>query len=68
MRFIANIGGYLVLETGNYQSAERIISESDWWAYQADHRWFFAPKILHSLMEAAGLVDITYADLVFRPW
>ena len=60
---LLNIGGYLVLETGNYQSAERIVSELDWWAYQADHRWFFAPKILHSLMEAAGLVDITYADL-----
>lgn len=65
---LLNIGGYLVLETGNYQSAERIVSEADWWAYQADHRWFFAPKILHSLMEAAGLADITYADLVFRPW
>ena len=59
---LLNIGGYLVLETGNYQSAERIVSESDWWAYQADHRWFFAPKILHSLMEAAGLSDIIYAD------
>ena len=65
---LLNVGGYLVLETGNYQSAERIVSESDWWAYQADHRWFFAPKILHSLMEAAGLSDIIYADSVFRPW
>jgi SAM-dependent methyltransferase len=65
---LLNIGGYLIVETGNYQSAERIASGSDWWAYQADHRWFFAPKILHSLMESAGLIDITYSDSVFRPW
>jgi hypothetical protein len=62
------IGGYLILETGNYQSAERISNGSDWWAYQADHRWYHAPDILRAIMESAGLGNIVYADSVFRLW
>ena len=61
-------GGYLIIETGNYQSADRISGGADWWAYQADHRWYFSPKILTALMEEIGLTEFTHAKSVFRPW
>lgn len=62
------LGGMLVVETGNYQSAERIQSQGTWWNYQIDHRWYFAPPQLQALFKQAGLDNIELADRVLRPW
>jgi len=60
--------GYLVMETGNYQSADRINGGDDWWAYQLDHRWYHSPPILEALMRRVGFENFVYAERVFRPW
>ena len=61
-------GGILVVETGNYQSAGRVLSHGTWWNYQIDHRWYFAPPQLSGLLTQAGLDNIELADRVLRPW
>lgn len=61
-------GGYLFVETGNYQSAGRIETGEDWWCYQSDHRWYFTPPVLRRMMADAGLDDMHVHDRVLRPW
>lgn len=61
-------GGSLILETGNYQSAGRIEGDEQWWNYQLDHRWYFAPPQLETLVRAVGLEPIGWAPRVLRPW
>jgi len=61
-------GGLLIIETGNYQSAGRVMSGVEWWNFQADHRWYLAPPQLKRLMLEAGLVDLHLAKQVLRPW
>lgn len=60
--------GWLVLETGNYQSTERLLSGSQWWAWQLDHRWYFAPSTLARLLEPLGFRQSRLAQRVMRPW
>lgn len=59
--------GHLVLETGNYQSAERADVGDTHWIYQVDHRWYFTPESLGGLMAAAGIVSIQLHPHVLRP-
>ena len=61
-------GGRLFVETGNFQSAGRIESGGDWWCYQADHRWYFAPPVIRQMMAELGLIDIDVCERVLRPW
>lgn len=61
-------GGALIAETGNYQSAGRVNSRGKWWNYQIDHRWYFAPPQLKSMLTEAGLGRIEMAERVLRPW
>lgn len=61
-------GGYLVLETGNYQSTGRIVEDRKWWNYQLDHRWYFAPPQIESLLSYNGMDNIFLVDKVLRPW
>lgn len=60
-------GGRLVVETGNYQSAGRILDDR-WWNYQVDHRWYLAPPQLQAMLAEAGLGRVELADGVLRPW
>jgi 2-polyprenyl-3-methyl-5-hydroxy-6-metoxy-1,4-benzoquinol methylase len=60
-------GGWLVLETGNYKSAARVAEGTSHWIYQLDHRWYFAPDSIRSIMAASGFTDLVVADTVFRP-
>lgn len=46
--------GHIIVETGNYASAARIEAGSTWWCYQADHRWYYTPESLVTLMRRAG--------------
>lgn len=61
-------GGYLVVETGNYQSDGRILGGNSWWNFQLDHRWYFAPPQLRIISEQLGMKNIVFADRVLRPW
>jgi 2-polyprenyl-3-methyl-5-hydroxy-6-metoxy-1,4-benzoquinol methylase len=60
--------GVLVIETGNYQSVDRIMSGADWWAYAADHRWYFAPPTVRRLLLRVGLGHVALGAKVLRPW
>jgi SAM-dependent methyltransferase len=62
-----NSGGWLVIETGNYQSMDRIKNGTSWWAFHPEHRWYFAPPVIEELLRRAGLTAIVRADTVFRP-
>lgn len=59
--------GHLIVETGNYQSGERIAAGGRWWGYAADHRWYFSPPVLEELMRDMGLAAIVHANRVLRP-
>lgn len=61
-------GGWLILETGNYQSAERLLAGGDWWAWQLDHRWYFSPSTLLHLLTPLGYSEFRLAERVMRPW
>lgn len=61
-------GGWLILETGNYQSAERLLSGRGWWAWQLDHRWYFAPPTLLRFLKSFPYSESRLANRVFRPW
>ena len=60
-------GGWLVVETGNFQSMDRVKAGSTWWAYAADHRWYFAPPIVKKMLTSLGLINIKCGDRVLRP-
>jgi len=61
-------GGHLFVETGNFQSCGRIEAGADWWCYQSDHRWYFTPPVIESLMQSTDLESIDIHDRVLRPW
>jgi SAM-dependent methyltransferase len=60
-------GGVIVIETGNYQSGDRISAGEHWWCYAADHRWYFSPPVLEDLMRELGIRNFVHADRAFRP-
>jgi SAM-dependent methyltransferase len=60
-------GGLLVIETGNYQSGERIAAGDGWWAYAFDHRWYFTPPAIDRILRELGAVDTLLAPRVLRP-
>ncbi len=60
--------GWLIIETGNYQSVDRVLSEHNWWAWQLDHRWYFSPSTLLYLLEPLKFEEAHLAQRVFRPW
>ena len=60
-------GGWLFVETGNYQSASLAATGPDWWLWQADHRWYFSPPSLSALLEGIGFSNLALASTTFRP-
>jgi len=60
--------GVLIIETGNYQSADRVESGPDWWCYAADHRWYFGPPTIRLLLQRLGFAHVALAATVLRPW
>lgn len=60
--------GILVIETGNYQSADRVEGGSNWWCYQEDHRWYFSPIVLERLLLECGLTHVWLGTRTLRPW
>ncbi len=62
-----DVGGYLVIETGNYQSAARVAAGSGWWCYAADHRWYFSPPVLSKWLIDLGFDAPSVCNRVLRP-
>jgi len=60
-------GGWLVLETGNYKSADRVQEGTHHWMYQLDHRWYFSPESMEKILQAKGFKEVIHADTVLRP-
>jgi 2-polyprenyl-3-methyl-5-hydroxy-6-metoxy-1,4-benzoquinol methylase len=60
--------GMLVIETGNYQSADRIVGKKEWWCYQLDHRWYFSPNILTNILIQLGFKQVIVSSKTLRPW
>ena len=60
-------GGWLVIETGNYKSADRICGGKSHWMYQLDHRWYFSPESIKKLLTKAGFANFIFAEKVLRP-
>lgn len=60
-------GGHLVVETGNYKCAERVVWSPRYWQYQLDHRWYFSPASVERVMRAAGLVEPVLCRRMLRP-
>lgn len=61
------IGGWLIIETGNYKSVDRIMGGENHWIYQLDHRWYFSPSSMEKLLSAHGFENIRLSDTVLRP-
>lgn len=62
-----NPGGWLIVETGSYQSASRLRSGDFWWAYHVEHRWYFTPQILELVMNRTGLGNIRHGQVGAPP-
>jgi 2-polyprenyl-3-methyl-5-hydroxy-6-metoxy-1,4-benzoquinol methylase len=59
--------GWLVVETGNYQSADRLLAGKTWWAYHPEHRWYFTPQTMRELFQRIGLIEIKLCEQTLRP-
>lgn len=60
-------GGWLVIETGNYKSADRVQKGKSHWMYQLDHRWYFSPDSMELLVKNSGFSEFVYSKRVLRP-
>ena len=60
-------GGWIVIETGNFKSVDRINGGYNHWIYQLDHRWYFSPESIKKLLKEAGFSDFIFAEKVLRP-
>lgn len=59
--------GWLVIETGNYKSADRISGGENAWIYQLDHRWYFDPEAMEKILSKNGFSEFIFSDKVLRP-
>lgn len=60
-------GGWLIIETGNYKSTDRISEGVSHWIYQLDHRWYFSPGSIEKLLLECGFDNIRLSGKVLRP-
>jgi SAM-dependent methyltransferase len=50
-------GGWMIFETGNWESWNRLASGDAWPLYLFDHQFYFSPASLRALVAGAGLTD-----------
>ncbi len=60
-------GGWLVIETGNYKSADRVECGKNHWMYQLDHRWYFSPDSMKTILSSVGFSEFICSNKVHRP-
>jgi SAM-dependent methyltransferase len=63
LRRVLAPGGFLIVETGNYENWLRLSEKDDWGLYLFDHQFYFSPKSLEKMLSAAGLSDCTLLDI-----
>jgi SAM-dependent methyltransferase len=59
--------GWIVIETGNYKSVDRVSDGINSWIYQLDHRWYFNPEAMEKILIDNGFSDLVFSDKVLRP-
>ncbi len=59
--------GWLLVETGNFKSVDRVYGGCEHWIYQLDHRWYFSPESIEKLLHEAGFTDLVFSRRVLRP-
>ena len=59
--------GWLIIETGNFKSADRIEGGLGHWIFQLDHRWYFSPESIAKVMREAGFTELVFSQKVLRP-
>lgn len=59
--------GWLVVETGNYKSAARVLGGIDHWIYQLDHRWYFSPDSMVKILKQSGFTEFEHCSTALRP-
>lgn len=59
--------GWLVVETGNYKSIDRVSRGLEHWIYQLDHRWYFSPESIKKIFSDCGFQNAILCDRVLRP-
>lgn len=50
-------GGWMLFETGNWESWSRLAAGDSWALYLFDHQYYFSPESLRRTIERAGLVN-----------
>jgi SAM-dependent methyltransferase len=50
-------GGWMIFETGNWESWRRLAAGDAWALYLFDHQFYFSPASLQALLDRAGLVE-----------
>jgi 2-polyprenyl-3-methyl-5-hydroxy-6-metoxy-1,4-benzoquinol methylase len=50
-------GGSIILETGNYESWERVAQGEKWGLYLLDHHYYFSPASLEAVLKRARLSE-----------
>src|ERR1700688_2285559 len=50
-------GGWLVMETGNWESWGRLLAADAWALYLFDHQYYFSPRSLEEMLSRAGYRD-----------
>ncbi|HEV3085657.1 MAG TPA: class I SAM-dependent methyltransferase [Candidatus Elarobacter sp.] len=57
LRPLLRRGGWMIFETGNWESWRRVEFGDAWGLYLFDHQFYFSPASLQSLVSRAGLRD-----------
>lgn len=60
-------GGWLIIETGNFKSADRVAAGLNHWIYQLDHRWYFSPESIVELAKKMGFSEFIFSERELRP-
>jgi SAM-dependent methyltransferase len=56
-------GGTIFLETGNWESWERLCNRDRWHVYLFDHHFYFSPSSLQRITKAAGYGEFRLLDV-----
>lgn len=56
-------GGIIIIETGNYESINRLAMKANWGLYLFDHMFYFSPNSLKEVLHLAGFSDFKICQI-----